>query len=428
MRILHLIQRYWPALGGAESHLGELSSRLAAAGHHVTVATTDALDFELLWDPRCRRIESAEDSHQGVRILRFPVRHLPIPRLTYPGIRRLLWLMSMVRPVPVAWLFALARLTPRVPDLWQWLAVTDEEFDLIAGMTICFEPLLEAGWRFARRRKLPFVVYPLTHLGAGARPSMDALSRFYTMRHQTALVRAADAAVVQTPSERDFYVGRGMALDRFVVAGPGVDPVRVLGGDGGRFRKQYSLSGPLIVSLGTMSFDKGTIHLVEAVRRLWYEGQPVKLVLAGTVTEPFQQYLTALPHPDRERLRVLGQIDEEEKHDMLAAADVFSMPSRTDSFGIVYLEAWLYRIPVVGARTWGVSDVITEGEDGLLVPFGDVAALAQALRHLLDHPDVRAAMGARGKEKVLRSNTWDQKFGPVHNLYRRLAPGRPISL
>ena len=64
---------------------------------------------------------------------------------------------------------------------------------------------------------------------------------------------------------------------------------------------------------------------------------------------------------------------------MLAAADVFAMPSRTDSFGIVYLEAWLYRLPVIAARTWGMSDVVRNGEDGLLVPFGDVSVLAQTL-------------------------------------------------
>ena len=167
MRILHLIQRFWPAQGGAESHLGAFSARLAAEGHQVTVVTTDALDFELFWDPHRRRIASREDTHDGVRILRFPVRHLPVSTLAYSGTRRLLWLLSAVRPVPSSALWHLARFTPWVPDLEHWLTTTDEPFDLVAGMTICFEPLIEMGLRFARRRGLPFVSYPLTHLGAG---------------------------------------------------------------------------------------------------------------------------------------------------------------------------------------------------------------------------------------------------------------------
>ena len=420
MRILHVIQRYWPARGGAESLLGELSARLADAGHQVTVATTDALDFELFWDPHRRRIASREDMHAGVRILRFPVRHLPVATLAYSGTRRLLWLLSAARPVPNSALFRLARLTPRVPDLWRWLVSTDETFDLVAGITICFEPLLEAGWRFARCHDIPFITYPLTHLGAGAQPGSDALSRFYTMRHQVALVQAADAAVLQTPAERDFYAGRGVAPEHLVVAGPGVDPNNVLGGDGVRFRRAHNLGGFLIVSLSALSYDKGTVHLVEAVRQLWHAGRSVELILAGVATAPFQKYLSTLPAADRTRIRLLGSITEAEKRDMLAAADVFAMPSRTDSFGIVYLEAWLYRVPVVAARTWGVSDVIADGEDGLLVPFGDVPALAQALGFLQDHPSERMVLGTHGEQKVYHLHTWEQKYPPVRDLYDRL--------
>ena len=51
MRILNLIQRYYPAHGGAERHLQEIAQRQAAAGHAVTVLTTDALHFELFWQP-----------------------------------------------------------------------------------------------------------------------------------------------------------------------------------------------------------------------------------------------------------------------------------------------------------------------------------------------------------------------------------------
>ena len=238
---------------------------------------------------------------------------------------------------PVAALFRLARFTPWTPALWRWLATTDETFDLVAGMTICFEPLLEAGLGFARRRNIPFVVYPLTHLGAGARPGVDALSRFYTMRHQIALVRNADAAVLQTEAERDFYASAGVLPDRLVVAGPGVEPGHVLGGDGARFRLKHALDGFLVVSLSALSYDKGTVHLIEAVRQLWHAGRPIELVLAGTATAIFQDYLNTLPAADRARIRLLGSVEDAEKRDMLAAANVFC-----DAFAHRFLR---YRLP-----------------------------------------------------------------------------------
>lgn len=114
---------------------------------------------------------------------------------------------------------------------------------------------------------------------------------------------------------------------------------------------------------------------------------------------------------------MLGPVSEDEKRDALAAADIFALPSRTDSFGIVYLEAWLYRKPVIGACTWGVTDVIVDGKDGRLVPFGDVPALADTIAFLADNPDVRAAMGARGEQKVYTLHTWEHKHALVHQLY-----------
>ena len=424
MRILHLPPRYWPVIGGAEIYLGEISARLAAEGHQVTVATTDALDLDFFWDRQRQRIAEAVSDHAGVRIRRFPIHHLPAGPLAYAGVRRLLWLLSLSHVAPIGLLARLARLTPWTPALWHWLATTTESFDLVAGMVICFESFLEAGLRFARQRGIPFVAYPLTHLGAGPRPGADALSRFYTMRHQVAIVRASSAAVMQTPAEQAFYAGRGVPADRLPVAGPGVTPTNVLGGSGERFRQRHRIAGPLVVSLSSMSYDKGTLHLVEAVRRLWQADVPVELALAGALTAQFREFLAQLPAHDRPRLHVLGQVDEDEKRDLLAAADIFAMPSRTDSFGIVYLEAWLYRKPVIAARTWGVMDVVDDGRDGLLVPFGDVSALAEAISRLLADGALRATMGAAGEAKVYRAHTWDVKYSLVRDLYDRLIAAR----
>ncbi len=96
------------------------------------------------------------------------------------------------------------------------------------------------------------------------------------------------------------------------------------------------------------------------------------------------------------------------------------MPSRVDSFGIAFLDAWLCRKPVIGARTWGVSDVIVERQNGLLVPFGDAAALAEAIAYLLDHPDEAAVMGRQGEAMVYREHTWDKKIALVRDLYQGL--------
>ena len=94
------------------------------------------------------------------------------------------------------------------------------------------------------------------------------------------------------------------------------------------------------------------------------------------------------------------------------------MPSRTDSFGIVYLEAWLNSVPVIAPRAGGVPEIIHDGIDGYLVDFGDVAALANRIELLLKRPEVAKEMGQSGRRYVLAEHTWDHKISRIAEIYR----------
>jgi glycosyltransferase involved in cell wall biosynthesis len=238
------------------------------------------------------------------------------------------------------------------------------------------------------------------------------------------MVTAAGAMIAMTETEKAFYAQRGLPPDRIHVLGAGVAPSEVVGGDGAAFRLAHGLQLPLVAFVSTLTYDKGAEHLVQAVLRLWAAGQPVDLVLAGAVLAPFQAFLDRLPVADRRRLNVLGPISEAEKRDLLAAADILAMPSRTDSFGITYLEAWANGKPVIAANAWGMRDVVADGKDGLLVPFGDPVSLAGAIGQLINDPARRAALGENGQRKVLRQYTWDRVYARAHALYADLAGAR----
>src|SRR5258708_14878567 len=138
LRILHVLARYWPARGGAEGYLQEISRRLAAEGHQVTVATTGALDVEGFWDPSRKMLLERDAEHDAVRIRRFPLRHLPGSPLTY-SIWRYHSLRSLAAlPLPVRLLARLARYTPWSPGLHRWLSTTDEPFDIVACAGILY--------------------------------------------------------------------------------------------------------------------------------------------------------------------------------------------------------------------------------------------------------------------------------------------------
>jgi glycosyltransferase involved in cell wall biosynthesis len=149
------------------------------------------------------------------------------------------------------------------------------------------------------------------------------------------------------------------------------------------------------------------------MERLWAEGRDAALVLAGEPMEQFDRFLAGRPEPTRRRTRVLGYVTDQQRRDLLAAAAVMAMPSRTDSFGIAYMDAWLNGCPVVGADAGGVPSVVEDGRSGLIVSFGDVPALAAAIDRLVDEPELGSQMAAHGAARVRQQHTWDHVYDRV---------------
>lgn len=414
MDALHVVQGYYPWVGGSQRFFQEISERLAAAGHRVTVATTDAAELEHFWSAGRRTAGPAVETRNGVTVRRFPVRRRLSHPLLFSAYR---WGMALLSSWPLDTTPLLRRLacfTPRLPEFESFLERGAPPCDVVHGANITLDFMLHPALAFARRRGRPFVVTPLTHPGA---PGQQRVQRYYTMRQQLAILRQADAVITMTPLESDFLAARGVPRERLYSTGAGVNPAEVTGGDGRRFRRRYGLEGPIVFSIGTLAYDKGTGHTVEAMRRLWAGGSAAWLVLAGQALSPMRDYLERLPAEARRRLLVLGPVDDEEKRDLLAAGDLFCQPSCTDSFGIVYLEAWANGRPVIGARAGGVPAVIVDGVDGCLVDFGDVEGLAQTIARLLELPGLREEMGRRGQAKVQREMTWERVFQRVQGVY-----------
>jgi glycosyltransferase involved in cell wall biosynthesis len=417
MHFLHVVQLYYPVATGAGRYFAEIGERLAREGHRVTVLATDAYDLEYFWDGARRRVETREETHNGVRIVRAAVRRAPGPPIVYPILRRLMTEISRIRGTEPL-LRRLATVTPRLPELRDFFRHSAREpFDLVHAGNITLDFAVLPAFAFARQNQIPFVCTPFVHLGV---PGDSSLARYYTMRHQIDLLRRGDRVITMTSIEAEALAARGVPRARLRPIGVGVDPDEIAGGDAARFRATHDIAGPLVLYVGALARDKGAVHTVEALRRLWAAGSDATLALIGAPLVHFTQFYEALPADAKARIRLLPYAPDTVKRDALAAAEVFAMPSRTDSFGIAYLEAWCYGVPVVGARAGGVPDVIDDGRDGLLAPFGDTEAIAGAIGRLLGDRALARRLGEAGRAKVLRQLTWDHIYARVREVYAEL--------
>ena len=101
------------------------------------------------------------------------------------------------------------------------------------------------------------------------------------------------------------------------------------------------------------------------------------------------------------------------------------MPSRTESFGIAYLEGWANSKPIIAARAGAVPELVRHGETGILVEFGDVSAIAEAILRLLASPREASRLAEAGREMTLEQFTWPKVVRRVMRAYE-LALGHPV--
>jgi glycosyltransferase involved in cell wall biosynthesis len=101
-----------------------------------------------------------------------------------------------------------------------------------------------------------------------------------------------------------------------------------------------------------------------------------------------------------ERVEFLGRISDGRLAEAYAQACLFAMPSSKEGFGIVFLEAWLHGLPVICGTQDAAVEIITDGVDGFAVNPWDIETLAAKIAILLADPDMAAAMGLAGADKV----------------------------
>ncbi|WP_422924996.1 glycosyltransferase family 4 protein [Singulisphaera sp. PoT] len=418
MRIAWFSHRYYPCIGGSENYGRAMVRRFVETGHEADVFTTNAHDLWYFTDPTRKQVDAPRVSRvDGARVERLPVRHFPLQR--YFG-----KLASYAPHWPTR--CRTASYMPILPSLNEIRG----EYDAVFAVAFPYTVFSYAALRLARSSGAPLILTPFLHLSTPG----DPVNRGYTKSHQRRLLREADLVVVPTEREASVINGWKVPRDRILTMGMAVEHEAVTGGDREGFRNRLSIPADarVVGHLATLDPNKGSIDLVHAVARLneTRADQPIRLVMAGASSPHFEQFLAEYPGGIPSWLIVTGTLSTEDRANLFAAMDVFSMPSRTDSYGIVFLEAWANGLPVVAADAGGVPEVVKHEQNGLLVPFGAVDELSQALARYVDDPEHARTVGEAGREGIARGFTWDDRFRTLYaqtqlaiSRRRRRAPG-----
>ena len=218
------------------------------------------------------------------------------------------------------------------------------------------------------------------------------------------------------PGERVFHIGNFYEPDEEQPTG---------NSEGLRESLNISSHATVVLTTGRLHPNKGFPDLLECISKTPPEidGKPLVFLIVGDGPESQSLRLLAEELGVGHRIRWTGWCDNPAPY--YALANIFVCPSRHEPLGNIILEAWYHRLPIISTRSQGPTELITDEEDGVLVPTCDPKALAQALEDVLKAPgEVRAALVEKGRHTLTSRYGRAAITNAYTELYARLVSQR----
>jgi len=392
---------------GAGAYVGYLARALVDMQHVVHVVAPD--------DP-----DVASTDEGGVIVHRY--RYAPCRRLCVAGHGRSLYSdTTMKRIVPLLMPAYVLAGGATALDLHR-----RHRFDIIHGHWAVPGGFIASMVSRVARRALIMTLH-------GSDVYVTERNRLYAAAARMAYRQAACVTAVSDDlRRRAVAVGLPEAISRVVPSG--VDGDMYARGDGAAYRLALGIaaSAPVVGALGRLVGKKGFEYLIDAMPRVLAAVPDAVCVIGGEGDLADSLRASAAHLGLHDRVMLAGQIPRDETASFYAMCDVFAVPSVVDPRGnvdglpLVLLEAMASGVPVVGSRLGGVAEVISDGENGLLVPPGDSESLAEKVIQVLQQPEWGRSLGQRARRDAEAGYSWKGIAGQFEAIYgsAMAQPGR----
>ena len=372
MRVLFWPETFWPYIGGAEIWAAKLAVALRERSHELIVVTRrEPLDLP------------EEDSYDGIPVYRFP--------------------------------FCTALAERNMDQLL-------EARQRVSGLKRTFAPDVVHGSSIG-----PSVLFHLDTAPAYPVP-------FVVTLHGIRTVAAAgpNSVAKRALGAADWVVGCSAAvLDRGRQLAPEITPrSSVIHNALERpsvLPEPLPFNPPRLLCLGRLERVKGFDVALRAFATIAARVSGVRLVITGDGTERPSLERQAAQLGLTDFVEFTGWVAPGTVSALINTATMVVMPSRSESFPLVGLQAALMARPTVAARVGGLPELVVHQETGLLVPAEDSAALAEAMLFLLHHPETATRMGRSALGRVTREFGWKRHVDAYDALYRELLLDRRSS-
>lgn len=250
-------------------------------------------------------------------------------------------------------------------------------------------------------------------VGYGVSSYLSLMKKLYDPTLGKWTVRTAD--VVGSVSKRDLEFARelwNVETGRLCWLPNAVNPEV--------FYRNQSGEDLKVVFIGRLEAWKGIQVFLDVAEAICRERDDVDFLVVGNGN--LRNHVESqCKHSCGNRIKVLGQVPNDEIATILSRASVLVLPSYVEGLPTVCLEALASEVPVVASDVGGVSEVIIDGETGYLFPPGDVKECFEKIKRLLADERLRTRMGRKGRSLVNRFYTWTKVVNKIEGIYRSIA-------
>jgi len=209
----------------------------------------------------------------------------------------------------------------------------------------------------------------------------------------------SDVITVLSKIEKEQIIAAGVEPSRVRTVANPLDPDILRDVPWDIARKKFALKEKVVLFVGRLDENKGLPVLLEAFEKMGRKDTSLCIVGKDLCMEKGLRAIIA--EKGLKDVQITGQVEKDTLLSLYSCASVLVLPSSYEAFGMVLLEAMAKGVPVVGTEVGGIPEVLNGGECGLLVPYGDAGALAEALGKAIDDDKLRARLIRAGKERAL---------------------------
>ncbi len=418
--ILYYIPRFYPAISGAEFYILNIAKHMRSISKNIEILCSTSVDFKGLHSKDGYHIKPNNPyyfSYENIPITRIsPEYHSNPQEFDHFAAGITFQLSESVEKIleqgPIH--------TKYFIKLLNKFKSQDLSYKLIHSSYLPYATVLYS-LIYSKKVNIPSICTPFVHI----------FNPRYQNDYFIPILKQYNHIITCTNTEKEYLKRKGISENKITTIPMGVDyqlyeiPPKTRTGKLKSFKSTFKISSPFVLFCGYKNYEKGALRVLRAAILSYKKIPKLSYVFIGPSTTAFDiEVKKARKHgvpilnigPDN----LKGYYDWR-KISAFQECEFYIMPSRSDAYGISYLEAWASKKPVIGIDTPVMREVIQHKKDGLLVEFDNIPQISEAIEQLFSDKEKAREMGLSGSNKVRRCNSWKDIHKKTMLLYNNLA-------